>query len=109
MFKKLMAIMLLSPLCLQAAELTTNATVIEVVTHGNKNVENFGIRVEGGTGICPNGQWIIFSEDKFPSTVSYAQSFSIALMALKDGNKVRIHNYNDNSCDGANFIAITRK
>lgn len=50
-----MAIMLLSPLCLQAGELTINATVIKVATHGDKNVENFGIRVEGGTGVCPNG------------------------------------------------------
>ena len=92
-----------------SGELVRYATLAEVASNGS-NTTNFAVLVEGGTGICAGSptNWIYFSETKAPSIASYNQSFSIALAALSTGKKVRIHNYTDNSCAGADFISISK-
>jgi len=89
-----------------AGELVRDATVVEVA-NTNSNGADFAVRLEGGTGICSTANVIVFPESKKQSADSYKQSFSIALAALTTGAKVRIHNFEDDSCNGANFIAIS--
>ena len=94
-----------------AGELVTNATIVEL-GNTNNNTKDFGMFLKGGRGICStSGRYrIVFPESKMgsQSTESYNQSFSIALSALATGMKVRIHNFEDNSCNGANFISVTK-
>ena len=90
-----------------AGELIINAEIVEVAnTYGGE--QDFTVRLEGGTGICSSSPWIIFPESKKQSDASYQQAFSIALAAMTTGKKVRIHNFESDSCYGANFISITR-
>ncbi|MBU1619312.1 MAG: hypothetical protein KJ556_03375 [Gammaproteobacteria bacterium] len=89
-----------------SGELTKNATVLEVANHATGNGKNFAIKIEGGTGPCSG--WVYFMEDKAPSSATYNQAFSMALAALAGDKKVRIHNYTDDDCTGATFIAISR-
>ncbi|NQZ10438.1 MAG: hypothetical protein HRT35_25070 [Algicola sp.] len=110
MIKKLFFIALMTTsLATHSAELIRDATVIEVF-NTNTNGADFGIVLEGGTGRCvsPTRTVITFPETKKQSDDSYKQSFAIALSALSTGMKVRVHNFEDNLCTGANFIAISR-
>jgi hypothetical protein len=67
----------------------------------------FGVRLsESASGVCA-GQWVRFKEANFGSnTESYKFAFSMATAAVVSGKNVRIHNYTDNSCDGATFIGL---
>jgi len=96
----------LFPVHAYAGELIQGATVVEVANTYN-NGADFAIKVEGGTGVCSTASYIVFPESKQQSADSNKQAFSIALTALTTGRKVRIHNFEDNACDGANFISIT--
>ncbi len=89
-----------------AGELVRDAIVVEVANTYN-NGADFAVRLEGGTGICSAAIWIVFPESKKQSVDSYQQAFAIALSALTTGTRVRVHNFEDDSCDGANFISIT--
>ena len=94
---------------INAGELIEGATVIEVAnTSGNG--ADFAVILQGGTGICvhPTRTLIKFPEAKKQSDASYKQSFSLALSALATGMKVRIHNFEDDSCAGANFISVSK-
>ena len=106
MFNKLIAVSLcsLSVNCL-AGELIRDATITEV-TNNSSNGADFSIRTEGGTGVCI-GELIAFPEAKSQSQASTNQAFSIALAAFISKKKIRAHNYDDNGCRGASFIAIT--
>ena len=92
-----------------AGELIRDATIIEVA-NTNNNGADFAIMLQGGTGPClsPIRTVITFPESKKQSDESYSQSFTIALTALANGMKVRVHNFEDNSCTGANFISISK-
>lgn len=92
-----------------AGELIRDA-VIKEVANTNNNGPDFALILEGGTGVCvsPTRTVITFPESKKQSDASYAQAFSIALTALTTESTVRIHNFEDDSCDGANFISVTR-
>ena len=97
---------------LTAGELVNSATVVEVA-NTNYNSKDFAIFLEGGTGVCAtSGRYsIVFPEHKFLTTQSqesYNQAFSIALSAMATGGKVRIHNFEGNECDKANFIAVSK-
>ena len=89
----------------KADELMRDATVIEVANSAYGGAE-FAIKLSGGTGVCA-GVFIIFPEAKAKSPASYKQAIATALLAFSTGKKVRIHNFEDNSCSGANFISIT--
>ena len=102
----LLSVLLVTPLTCGAGQLITNATILEVA-NTNNNGPDFAIRMEGGSGVCASSTWISFPENKKQSDDSYKQAFSIALTALTTGKKVRIHNFEDDSCSGANFISIS--
>lgn len=112
MFKKLFYTTLLTTsLCSFSGELIREATVIEVA-NTNNNGADFAIRLQGGSGPCVSATetptTITFPESKKQSDDSYQQAFSIALAAVASGMKVRVHNFEDDSCAGANFISISR-
>lgn len=79
--------------------------VVEVANTSN-NTKDFVLRLSDSSGVCSGVTWIRFPEAKKQSDDSYKQAFSIALTALSTGDNVRIHNFEDDSCDGANFISI---
>ncbi|WP_444997823.1 DUF5992 family protein [Aliikangiella sp. IMCC44359] len=110
MLKKLISLTLLcsSATCI-SGELIKGATVLEVASNGS-NAKNFAVLIEGGTGACASTlpKWIYFPQKKAPSLESYNQSFTLALSALNSDKKVRIHNYKDNSCSGADYISVSR-
>lgn len=93
-----------SSLCF-AGELVRDATLAEVAN--NNGGAQFAIRLSGGTGTCAASPWIEFPEAKAPSPTSHKQAIATALLAFSMGKKVRVHNFQDNSCIGANFISIS--
>ena len=107
MFRLLFATVLcFATLTCQAGELLRDGTVVEVAnTYGG--AADFAIRVTGGTGVCANNVWIVFPESKAVSANSYKQAISTALLAFSANKKVRIHNFEDNNCYGANFISVS--
>lgn len=98
------SIFLLSPFFVLAGELVRGATIIEVASSSNNN-DVFYVKLSGGTGPCANGS-VLFPAAKSQSKESYNQAFSIALTAVTSGKKIRIHNYENDTCTGANFIGI---
>ncbi len=92
-----------------AGELIRDATVIEVANTAS-NGADFAVILQGGIGVClhPTRTLIKFPEAKKQSDDSYKQSFSLALSALATGMKVRIHNFEDDSCSNANFISVSK-
>ena len=90
-----------------AGELVKGATILEVASSAS-NEDVFYIRLSGGTGPCANSS-VIFPAVKSQSKDSHNQAFSIALAAVTSARKVRIHNYENDSCYGANFISIYSK
>lgn len=81
-------------------------TIIAEVSNTSSGGPDFSLRIEGGLGPCAD-QLIKFPESKKASDESNGQAFSIALAAFATGKKVRIHNFEDDDCFGASFIAIT--
>ncbi|MCE9687163.1 DUF5992 family protein [Shewanella sp. AS16] len=90
---------------LQAGELVRNAIITEIASSSN-NQDVFYLSLSGGTGPCANAS-ILFPAAKSQSKESYAQAFAIALAAAASGKKIRIHNYENDSCVGANFIGMS--
>jgi len=87
-----------------AGELVRDAVITEVASSsGNKDV--FYVKLKGGTGPCAGGS-VLFPANKSQSEQSYNQAFSIALAVAMSGKKIRIHNYSNNDCHGANFIGV---
>ena len=87
-----------------AGELVRNAVITEVASSGD-NKDVFYVKLKGGTGPCANGS-VEFPANKSQSEKSYNQAFSIALAAAMSGKMIRIHNYSNNECSGANFIGV---
>ena len=111
MFKKILSFSSLMFACnCLAGELVREAIVAEVASNGTANAVNFGVRVEGGTGLCTN--WIFFPQTKSASLhlseATYNHAFSLATTALATGQKVRIHNYTGNECNGADLISVSK-
>ena len=102
----LLAILSTSSLNLSAGELIQGATIVEVANTAFGGAE-FAVRLSGGTGTCATAPYIIFPEAKASSAASNKQAIATALLAFSTGRKVRIHNFQDDSCTGANFIAIS--
>jgi hypothetical protein len=93
-----------SSTCL-AGELIADATIVEVATSNNGGAE-FTIRTTG-YGVCAgSGVWITFPEAKATSPTAHKHAIATALLAFSTAKKVRIHNFQDASCAGANFISI---
>ncbi|MCG9680933.1 MULTISPECIES: DUF5992 family protein [Vibrio] len=95
-----------------AGQLVKDVQLLEVASNATNGGKSFAVLIDGGNGVCAGTptakQWIYFPEAKFNSIASYNQSFSLALTALTTGKSVRIHNYADNSCTGADFISISK-
>lgn len=89
-----------------AGELVKEATVSKLGNTSNGSPD-FYVRVTGGSGVCANSL-IKFPESKKASDDSNHQAMSIALTALAIGKKVRIVNFEDDHCHGANFIEISQ-
>jgi hypothetical protein len=87
-------------------ELVQGATVIEVASTYLGGPE-LAVRLAGGIGVCGGTTWIIFPESKAASVTSHKQVIATALLAFSMQKKVRIHNFQDNSCTGANFISVS--
>ena len=90
-----------------AGNLVSNAQLREVASHAIQTGKMFSVFIESGDGKCV-GEWVFFAQSSFPSIAEYNQSFSIALTALTAGKNVRIHNYSNDLCAGANFISISK-
>ncbi|SFD42270.1 DUF5992 family protein [Pseudoalteromonas denitrificans] len=97
---------------LMAGQLTSGAQVVELI-NTNNDTEDFAIFLKNGSGPCaiatPEGVYkIVFPKTSFAnqSSESYGQAFSISLAAITSGLKVRVHNFDNNNCDQANFISI---
>ena len=91
-----------------AGELVRDATVLEVA-NTNTNDASYAVLVTGGIGPCAGtAVWIFFPDSRKASADSFNQGYATALAALAADKKVRIHNFLDNSCGGASFIAISR-
>ena len=88
-----------------AGELLRDATIIEVAS--TYFGADFAIKISGGSGICAGAAWIVFPEAKARSATSNKQTIATALLAFSTAKKVRIHNYDDDSCLSANFISIS--
>ncbi|KID57772.1 hypothetical protein JF50_09975 [Pseudoalteromonas luteoviolacea] len=88
-----------------SGELVRGAKITEIANTG-ANKDNFYVKVSGGTGPCANGQ-IEFFANTAPSSSSYDQAFSIALSAAMSKATVRIYNYDNDTCHGAQFISIS--
>ncbi len=102
----LLAILCLPSSTVIAGELVRDATIIEVANTSYGGAD-FAVRVSGGTGVCAGTPFIVFPEAKASSTTSNKQAIATSLLAFSTGKKVRIHNFQDDSCTGANFIAIS--
>jgi Family of unknown function (DUF5992) len=89
-----------------AGELVRDATVTEVANSFGGGAE-FTVKAVGGTGVCAGAAWIVFPEAKAKSANTHKQAIATALLAFSSGKKVRIHNFEDDSCVGANFISIS--
>ena len=88
-----------------AGELILDATLVEVANaYGGAS---FAIKPTGGTGICAGVPWIVFPEAKAKSSVTHKRAIATALLAFSAGKKVRIHNYESDSCLEANFISVS--
>jgi Family of unknown function (DUF5992) len=103
--------LLLATLCLAsstviAGELVRDATIVEVTNTAYGGAE-FAVRLSGGTGVCVGTPFIVFPEAKASSATSHKQAIANSLLAFSTGKKVRIHNFQDDSCNGANFISIS--
>ena len=96
----------IAPCTIFAGELVRDATVTEVANTAFGGAE-FAVRLSGGTGVCAAATFIIFPEAKAASAASNKQAIATALLAFSTGKKVRIHNFQDDSCVGANFISIS--
>lgn len=100
----LIGILSCAPILTSAGELARDSRVVQVASSSN-NRDVFSVELEGGRGPCSNRS-VTFDAAKSQSEASYNQAFSIALAALMSGNRVRVHNYDDNECSGANFISV---
>ena len=82
-----------------------NGATIEEVANTSSNTKVFFIRIKGGVGPCAN-KFMTFPASKSQSPESYERAFSIALAATASGKRIRVHNYDDNDCNGASFISM---
>ena len=105
----LIALSIALPLGANAGELIKDATIVEV-SNTSSGGPDFAIILQGGTGVCASTTTALikFPEPANQSDDSYKQAFSLALSALTTGMKVRVHNFADNSCAGASFIAVSK-
>ncbi len=87
-----------------SGDLVLNGTISEVANSSNDK-DVFFLKFDSGEGPCAV-QGVTFSQDTSQSKESYDQAFSIALAAAISGKKVQIHNYDNDSCLGANFIRM---
>jgi len=87
-----------------AGELAKNSTITEV-TNVTNNIDAFAIKLSGGSGLCAD-EWVWFPASKKQSDSAYNRAFTVALAASMSGKVVRIHNYENDDCKGANFISL---
>ena len=104
--KNLLLVLGLSFISLNAAagEIAKDA-IITKLGNSSDGSADFYIRITGGTGVCANSL-IKFPESKQASEASNNQAFSLALTAMTTGKKIRLANFQDNNCHGANFIEM---
>jgi len=71
--------------------------------------DRFSVKVHDGSITTCHGPWIVFEKSYFSNNPdAYQRAFSVALMAYTTGTKVKIHNLNSNSCNGATSIQIVK-
>jgi hypothetical protein len=88
-----------------AGLLSQGGTIVRVAnTSGNQSL--FVVLVAGGSGPCPNGQWIAFPTYAAGDAEVHKRAYAMALLALTTGMKVAIHNYNNDNCNEAAYIEI---
>ena len=90
-----------------AGDLLNSATITSITNVG-ANQDRFVVYFTGGTGVCSDNKFIKFPMDAAVSKEAHARAFSLAMTALTTGMKVRFHNYENNSCDRASYIQISK-
>lgn len=114
MRKVIFTVFLLSlALTAYSGQLVTGAKIVEVANNLNGLGNDFTIRLEGGTWTtqsptCAQDSWVTFPVSAAPTPEVHKQAFSIALTAFSTGDKVRVHNFAEDSCHTADFISITK-
>jgi hypothetical protein len=100
------------PVCATSTYIIMNGTVVDIANTIN-GMPGFAVMVAGASGPCANptpgkqGAWIVFPENKSQSSATHRMAQQLAMLALVTGKKVRIANYEDTNCFGANFISLS--
>ena len=81
---------------------------ISLVTNTGSNQAKFGVKTTGGTGPCAEAGYITFPFDAATNERIHTRAYSAALTAFTTGVKVNIHNYENDACDRAVFIELTK-
>ena len=79
--------------------------VVEEVWSSNNDEDVFYVKLSGQTGPCSE---VEFSFANAQSAQAYSHAFSLVSTALVHNKKVNILNYSDESCRGANYVALLR-
>jgi hypothetical protein len=88
-----------------AADLVLDARVT-AVTNTSSNLQNFAIKVSGGSlNVCGSG-WINFPLGAGADADTHKRAFALALTAMTAGLRVRVHNYHGNDCGNASYIEL---
>ncbi|GAA6135241.1 hypothetical protein NBRC116188_20310 [Oceaniserpentilla sp. 4NH20-0058] len=106
--KKVLSPLLLLGLCFNAyaGDIANGATVLKVANISS-NVDTFAVTVDSSLVDCARNI-IFFPASAAPNKESHARAYSTALTALSTGMKVRLYNYDSNSCTDASFIEISK-
>lgn len=104
-------VMMLMVFCwsLNAGELVKNAKISRMANISS-NVDGLYLNLNGtGTGVCV-GMPIFFKVENMPGQSKDAmnRAVTMASMAFSMDLYVQIHNYNDDDCNGASYIRISK-
>ncbi len=114
MTKILSLVLLVSALQVQAGWLAEGVTVYQVANSispqfnsPSNSTDRFALKVTGGTLDVCQGAWIVFEKSYFGSNPeAYTRAYTLAMTAYATGSKVKVHNLNSDSCNGATSIQI---
>lgn len=88
----------------KAGDLAIDASVTRV-SNTSSNLQIFSVKVTGGSLNACQNVWISFPASA-TDVESQKRAYASALLALTTGLRVRVYNYEDNSCDSASYIEI---
>jgi hypothetical protein len=77
------------------------------VNSPTNSTDRFALKVTGGTIDVCQGAWIVFEKSYFGNNPeAYTRAYTLAITAYATGSKVKVHNLNSDSCNGATSIQL---